>query len=144
MLLRTFSPTDLGEIMRMVAGTFSQDYPPSMYLSLHAYWPDGFLVAADGGKITGFLLASLTEPVEARILIMMASESSRGKGIGTALLNEFTARCGMKGVKRIVLEVRASNAHAIQFYTNRGFQKETLLEKYYLDGEDGVKMSKWL
>lgn len=144
MLLRNFFPTDLGNVMRMVAENFMQDYPPSMYLSLNAYWPDGFLVASEDEKIMGFLLGSMTSPEEARILIMSVRADVRNRGVGTALLNDFLARCGFKGIRRVVLEVRTSNAHARNFYSNRGFQVDGVLKKYYLDGENAIKMIRWL
>ena len=144
MLVRNFTPTDLGEIMRMVAGTFMQDYSPSMYLSLHSYWPEGFIVISEGGRMVGFVLGSVSGPEEARILIMVVKRERRDRGIGTTLLNEFMARCGIKGIKKVVLEVRASNKRASDFYSRHGFQYSGQLHKYYLDGEDGVKLVKWV
>ncbi len=144
MLIRNFAPTDLGEIMRMVAGTFMQDYSPSMYLSLHSYWPEGFLVASEHGRVVGFILGSVTGPEEARILIMVVKPECRSMGLGTTLLNEFATRCGIRGIRKVVLEVRTSNKQACEFYSRYGFQYSCHLRKYYLDGEDGVKMEKWL
>lgn len=144
MLIRNFAPTDLGEVMRLVAETFRQDYSPSMYLSLHAHWAEGFLVASENGKVVGLLLGSSHAPGEARILIMTSDKENRKKGIGTALLNTFEERCGIRGIIRIILEVRSSNIRAQTFYSKRGFQKDSVLPRYYLDGEDSEKLIKWL
>jgi ribosomal-protein-alanine N-acetyltransferase len=144
MMLRNFSPTDLGEVMQMVAGIFTQDYSPSFYLSLHSYWPDGFIVAAEEGKIIGLALGSISGEFEARILILAVAEGCRKRGTGNALLIEFQNRCALKGIRKIVLEVRASNASAQQFYLVHGYQYSGRLPKYYLDGVDGIVMAKWL
>ena len=144
MLLRNFAPTDLGEIMLLVSDTFRQDYSPSFYLSLYSYWPDGFILAKDNEKIIGFVLGSITDEEEARILIMAVEKERRVKGIGTALLREFMNRCSLRGLKRIVLEVRVSNELAQKFYSHFGFEMTNVLPRYHLDGEDAYKMVKHL
>jgi ribosomal protein S18 acetylase RimI-like enzyme len=144
MMLRNFSPTDLGEVMQMVAGIFSQDYSPSFYLSLHSYWPDGFIVATEDGKIVGIALGSITGEFETRMLMLAVDERHRKRGTGAALLIEFHNRCSLKGIRKIVLEVRALNASAHKFYLMHGYQYSGRLPKYYLDGEDGIIMTKWL
>ena len=144
MLLRNFAPTDLGEVMSLVSETFKQDYFPSMYLTLHAHWPEGFLVASEDGKIAGLILGTRVTPEEARILIMVTRKEMRNKGVGSSLLKMFHDRCGEVGVSRIVLEVRGSNTNAQGFYSKRGFQTDSMLSRYYLDGENGVKMVKWI
>ena len=144
MLIRNFAPTDLGDVMRLVAETFMQDYSPSMYLSLHMYWPEGFIVISENGVLKGFLLGSITQHDEARILIMVVRPELRNRGMGTTLLNEFLNRCSVKGINKVVLEVRASNKKAFEFYSRHDFQFTGRLPNYYLDGEDGVKMERWL
>ncbi|KYK27269.1 MAG: hypothetical protein AYK23_02485 [Candidatus Proteinoplasmatales archaeon SG8-5] len=144
MHIRNFVPTDLGAVMRLVAETFKQDYSPSMYLTLHAQWPDGFLVASEEGVLTGLLLGTRASPDEARILIMATKKELRYKGVGSSLLNTFFERCGWEGICSVVLEVRTSNTIAQEFYTKRGFQVVSLLERYYLDGEDGIMMTNWI
>lgn len=142
--LHNFVSGDLPRIMYMVAETFDQDYHPSLYLSLHNYWPEGFIVAKQEEKIVGFVMGSITDEDEARILISVVDLNLRTRGIGTALLREFMNRCALRGLKRIALEVRISNALAQKFYNRFGFETVCMLPRYYLDTENAYKMVKFL
>ncbi len=142
--LRNFVPKDLPRIMYIVAENFNQDYAPDFYLSLHSYWPDGLMVAKKEGEIVGFIIGSITDNEEARILIMAVEKQHRVIGIGTALLREFMDRCALRGLRRIALEVRISNEPAQKFYLRFGFELTNKLPRYHLDGEDAYKMVKWL
>jgi ribosomal-protein-alanine N-acetyltransferase len=59
----------------------------------------------------------------------------RRRGIGTRLVEAVLKRT--KGVA--IVEVRASNGVAIQFYTRLGFERQTIIPLYYGD-EDAVVM----
>ena len=142
--LRNFNPSDLSEVMLMVTENFNEDYHPGFYLSMHSLWPTGFIVARRDYEIIGFLLGSLGENDEAKILIMVVKEGDRFQGAGTALLQEFITRCSMIGLRRLSLELRVSNLAAFKFYTRFGFQRVTVIEKFYLDGEDAFQLVKWL
>ena len=60
------------------------------------------------------------------------------------MMDAFIQTCGMRGMKRMELEVRISNVEAIRFYKRYGFEISQLLPKFYTDGEDGYKMIKFL
>ena len=51
---------------------------------------------------------------------LVVSESMRGSGLGTALLNEVVKYCAKLGVKRINWEVLDWNEPAIAFYEKKG------------------------
>jgi len=144
MLIRNFAPSDMGQVMELVAETFMQDYPPSMYLSLSSYWPEGVIVALEGGEVAGFVIGATSSTEEARILIMAVRKAYRRAGMGTAILHEFMARCRFRGLNRVILELRGSNTAAKEFFIKHGFTITGLLEKYYMDGEEGISMVKWL
>jgi ribosomal-protein-alanine N-acetyltransferase len=56
-------------------------------------------------------------------------------------MRTFLDRCRARGLRRVTLEVRASNATAIRFYTHFGFSVLELLRGYYSDGENGYQMA---
>lgn len=143
-VIRNFVPQDLSQIMYMASEAFNQDYGPGFYISLHNYWPDGFLVAKQNDEIIGFILGSITDKEEARVLIVTVNQHHRKKGTGSALLREFINNCGLRGIKRITLEIRESNDNAKRFFSKFGFQYVCELKKYYLDGEDGQQYLKFL
>ena len=141
--LRRFHPHDIPVISDIVRDALHENYDNSLYISLGQQWPDGFLVAADAlGRPIGFLLGVMQVDGEGRILMFAVDRSHRGRGIGTQLMQAFLERCRTRGLRRVTLEVRVSNATAIRFYTDFRFSVIDLLRTYYSDGEDGYQMAR--
>ncbi|WP_298213930.1 GNAT family N-acetyltransferase [Acidocella sp.] len=83
----------------------------------------------------GFLLARQILD-EAEILTLGAVTPRQG--IGAALLGEALHRLGAAGVKRIFLEVAATNAAARALYACFGFTRAGERRHYYADGGDAL------
>lgn len=143
-MIRNFSPKDLSQVTAMVADTFNRNYNPEFYLSLLEKWRGGFLIAEDEKGVVGVLVAMISAPKEARILLMAVRPVYRNRSIGTMLLNEFISRCVRLNLKSVNLEVRISNEKAVRFYDTKGFNIISLLPNYYEDGEAGYLMRKVL
>jgi len=63
----------------------------------------------------------------------------RRMGIGTRLVNEVIEYAKKHDIRRLTLEVRASNAPAIALYENMGFKKEGVRRGFYdSPKEDGL------
>tara|TARA_R110002049_G_scaffold219075_2_gene390808 strand:- start:6030 stop:6509 length:480 start_codon:yes stop_codon:yes gene_type:complete len=69
---------------------------------------------------------------------LIVSESIRGSGVGTALLNEVVKYGHKLGVKRINWEVLDWNAPAITFYEKKGAQVKRDWDVVHLN-EQGIK-----
>ena len=141
-VLRPFQLTDTDQIMFQVAHMFDQVNPPDFYFLLHKYWPEGFIVLEDGGKILGFILGNIVTAERARILIMGIVDGERGKGYGGLMVNEFLGICRTMGMKELALEVRVSNARAQKFYLDLGFITTGIQEQFYQNGEDAYLMER--
>jgi ribosomal-protein-alanine N-acetyltransferase len=101
-------------------------------------------VSEAGGEISGFLVGRQVGE-EAEILNLGVARSRRRKGDGGALLKAALDEFVTRGVSRVFLEVRESNATGIAFYTKHGFAKTGLRPKYYRDpAEAAVLMEKKL
>jgi [ribosomal protein S18]-alanine N-acetyltransferase len=141
--LRGFRSSDVSSIAATVAEALHERYDPSLYSSLSAEWPDGFLVAIDENDVpVGFLLGVSQVANEARVLMFAVDRSHRGEGVGGLLMMTFFDRCRARGYRRVTLEVRVSNATAIQFYARHQFSVTDLLRGYYSDGENGYQMAR--
>lgn len=68
---------------------------------------------------------------EAHILNVGVEPDRQGQGFGTALLNHLISDATELGAGQMFLEVRASNASAIQMYLNRGFNEIGRRPGYY-------------
>ena len=140
--VRPFVPNDIPAVASIVREALRENYPTSLYLDIHRWWRDGFLVADLDGHPIGFLAAVISADGQARILMFAVTSSFRKRGFGSQLMNAFVQVCAMRGIRTIELEVRISNDEAIHFYKRYGFAIAGVLEKFYTDGEDGYKMIK--
>ena len=69
------------------------------------------------------------------------------QGYGTALLNHLIKELRKRHIVEILLEVRAGNKSAIQFYKRQGFKEISVRKNYYMKNsknqshrEDGIIM----
>lgn len=144
MQVRPFIPNDIPAVASIVREALRENYPTSLYLDIHRWWREGFLIADLDGQPVGFLAAVISAEAQARVLMFAVAAGFRDRGIGTQLMNTFLQVAGNRGIRRIELEVRQSNERGIRFYRRYGFEIGFLLPRFYTDGEDGYKMYKAL
>ena len=141
--LRGFRSRDVTTVARIVGDALHEHYDSSLYGSLSQQWPEGFLIAADDSdEPVGFLLGVSQVEGESRILMFAVDRPWRTRGVGSRLMETFFERSRARGLRRVTLEVRVSNATAIRFYTRYRFSVVDLLRGYYSDGENGYQMAR--
>lgn len=138
--IRAFSPTDIPDVTGVVQESLGESYPPSLYLTVHNLWQDGFLVALEDGRLVGFVAAVPTGGKVARVLMLAVLPESRRKYLGQMLMRRLYGSCVQKGLDTIVLEVRKSNLEAMAFYVREGFETFGEIKSFYTNGEDAWKM----
>jgi len=143
-LVRQFSPTDIAQVAEVVNQSLGENYPPSLYLTVHNLWAEGFLVITEDRKVVGFVAAVPTGQKVARVLMLAVLPESRRRSLGKVLMSELYASCRAKGYDTIVLEVRKSNKSALAFYERDGFAVFGEFKNFYSNGEDAWKMMKSL
>ena len=101
------------------------------------------LIAADGtiaefvDEAAGFYLTrSVLE--EEELLLFAVAPQFRGRGLGTALLEQFLSSARARGIKRVFLEMRRSNT-AAALYEKFGFRPVGERPSYYR-GSDGRRL----
>lgn len=141
---RNFEEDDLYEVVNLANTALDEDYDGGLFLQLGDLYPEGFIVAEDEttGDVVGFILGVVQRAYEARILILAVDRAYRKQGIGTRLVRMFVDRFRRNGIHRLNLEVRASNTPAIRFYERMGFQRKSVIDGYYRDGEDAYLMTR--
>ena len=84
----------------------------------------------------------------ADILNIGIDSDFKRQGYGTALLNHLIEELRKRHIDEILLEVRAGNKPAIQFYKKQGFEEISVRKNYYMKNsknqsqrEDGIIMS---
>jgi ribosomal-protein-alanine N-acetyltransferase len=68
----------------------------------------------------GYYIA-MTVLDEVTLMDLVVSAEHQGNGLGKSLLQHFMVQCNQNNIQQIWLEVRESNAAAINLYDNAGF-----------------------
>jgi putative acetyltransferase len=108
------------------------------------------LVATADGRVVGSLgITREDHPVTRHVatLGMFVADAWRGRGIGTALLNEALRWARWVGVEKLELTVYPRNAAAIALYRRFGFVEEGTLVRHSKKSfgyENEVLMGLWL
>lgn len=96
------------------------------------------------GEVAGVLIGRHVGD-EAEVLNLAVRPERRRKGEGGALLRAAVAEFRKRGVRRVFLEVRESNAAGIAFYKRHSFSQVGWREGYYRDpAEAAIVMEIWL
>lgn len=108
-------------------------------------------VALFGGEVVGWCdirpVNKLPGFTHTGVLGMGVHPEHRGRGLGRALLNDTVRAAQKAGLKKVELEVYATNVPAIALYLLSGFAVEGSKRRArYLDGkyDDLILMARWL
>jgi [ribosomal protein S18]-alanine N-acetyltransferase len=101
------------------------------------------LVAEEGRKIVGFILAEKNPPL-AHIITLDVGGEKRRTGLGSALLKEMEEHFWHDEIRSVLLETAVDNASGIAFWKHHGYRTEAVLKRYYLGKVDAFEMRKRL
>jgi [ribosomal protein S18]-alanine N-acetyltransferase len=101
------------------------------------------LVAEEGKRIVGFILAEENPPL-AHIITLDVANSHRRKGLGSALMQQMEQHFVFQGIQSVLLETAVDNETGIAFWQHHGYRTEAVLKKYYLGRVDAYEMRKRL
>ena len=89
----------------------------------------------DRSQVIGFLMANVVPP-ETELETVAVAEEAQRHGIGGLLLGALIQILRMDPVDTLVLEVRASNRKALNFYQENGLREIGRRPRYYADPEE--------
>ncbi len=140
---RTWTFDDLDGIAALEAECFSDPWSRRMLaeslLSERFY---GVLLEEEG-ELAGYGGIAFAAD-EAEIELVAVREMFRRCGRGKKIVEDLIAAARERGVKRVFLEVRVSNAGAQMLYLKCGFRGLYCRTRYYPDGEDAIVMTREL
>ena len=142
MTIRNWKFEDILRISQLEKECFNEDAWDYKQIA-HSFESENFvgLAAEDGGEVVGY--GAITVAVDtADVENIAVSEPYRFSGIGSAILDSLVEEAQKKGVKKLFLEVRVSNANAMLLYLKHGFVGDYCRTRYYPDGEDALVMKK--
>ncbi len=131
MLIRRASPEDAEPMFALErASDAAAHWPRDLYDKLSHDATRLALVAADGVTFRGFIVAHcIAEDWDIENLVVAAAE--RRQGIGRELLRALLQQAEAAAARRVVLEVRESNAPALVLYEKAGFFRAGRRKSYY-------------
>ena len=101
-----------------------------------------FLVAERNGEAVGYM--GFHDVVgEGFVTNVAVSPACRRQGVAAALLEAALAECAARGVERLCLEVRESNAPAIALYTRFGFALDGRRPRFYSAPTEDALLYSW-
>ena len=96
------------------------------------------------GQMAGYVIVYFAAD-ESEIARIAVDEKFRRQGVAGALLDEMERVLAGKGIVRLMLDVRKSNAAALRFYLSRGFKEDGVRKNFYTNPiEDAILMSRRL
>jgi ribosomal protein S18 acetylase RimI-like enzyme len=102
-------------------------------------------VAEDDGKIVGYIIGLLkNNSKKVRLYSLIVDSTYRNKGYATELVSYLENNSIEASKTEVNLEVRMGNLPAINFYVSVGYETIRVMEIYYPDGENALKMVKKL
>jgi len=132
--LRAFETRDTAAVIDLANKHALFDAPISEAdLAITRSFPDGFIVAEEGGQIVGFVLGYLrdvpTEVLEhwraskgGHVELLAVDSRYRNGGVGTALMNELLRVFKLAGADFVTLHCPAEAKEAKHVYAKLGFR----------------------
>ena len=132
-LIRARRPEDAGSVAASLRQSPEAVFWPEASVREVLEWKGIVGLASEGDEqVVGFLIARQVKD-EAEVLNLAVAPRNRRKGEGGALLRAAVVEFRKRGVTRVFLEVRESNAAGISFYTNHSFSQVGRRDGYYRD-----------
>lgn len=124
---------DLDAIMLIEHAAFGSTAWPrdSMALELAPSNDRHYFVALDGDAVIAYAGINVVPGHQSNVMTIAVAESSRGRGLGRALMQKLVDVAAAQKSVEIFLEVRADNAAAQNLYLSMGFEQIDLRRGYY-------------
>jgi len=152
--LRRFQPDDLENVMRINQVCLPENYSTYFFMELYERYPETFIVAEVAGELIGYIMCRIESGLpdfrlfgitkRGHVISVAVLPKYQRKGIGDALMREAMLGMRQYKAKECYLEVRVSNAPAINMYKKLGFETSRTIHGYYADGEDAAIMTRKL
>lgn len=128
--IRTMQERDADKVAEIESRTFSQPWSRQGFLDSLELEHAVFYVAEEDERIVGYI-GMYVSLDEGEITNVAVDSDARCRGIGAMLVEAMKKEAGLRGVTKIVLEVRVSNERAIRLYERNGFVRQGIRKGFY-------------
>ncbi len=147
MTLREMQVDDIDAVMEIEKDLFPDPWTAEGFLTFLMRDDAVFLVIEENRKQKEILAyaGALLVLDECDITNVAVRRDRQKEGIGGFLMEGMSRLLSERGIRKIHLEVRSSNASAIRLYERKGFVRDGLRKGYYTGPvEDAILMTKEL
>ena len=134
---------DISAIVEIEKNSYPDPWSVKMFEGELQLEFSNFFAAIKGSEIAGYICL-WTVSDEGQITNITVKECFRKKGLGSILMKYIIDISYAMKIKKMFLEVRASNYPALSLYEKFGFKKIGVREKYYSNSDNAVVMAKIL
>jgi ribosomal-protein-alanine N-acetyltransferase len=152
--LRQFNPADLETVMNINRVCLPENYAAHFFIDTFNTLPETFVVAELQGHVVGYTMCRMEHGFsdlrklrfarKGHLISVAVMPDHRKQGIGCSLVEEALSALSALHADECYLEVRTSNAPAINLYKKIGFEITRTVPCYYFDGSDAHIMVKAL
>lgn len=129
--IRPLRPEDIDAVVSIESAAFSTPWSPETFSGLIGREAVELVVMTDdhAGVIGYAVLWCILDQGELANLALATPR--RGEGLGGLLLRYVLRVAETRGVRKLFLEVRASNRRAVDLYRTQGFEQVGVRKGYY-------------
>ncbi len=139
LVVRPAEAQDLDAVLEVERASFSLPWGRESFRSLIGLSRATFLVADVGGDVVGHAVAWWAGG-EGEVANLAVRPGHRGRGIATLLLDHLLLRARQEKLEALFLEVRTSNAPALELYLRRGFEQVGVRQAYYRNPTEDARI----
>jgi len=144
--IRNATKTDIDGIMEIENSSFEwfDTFPKALFNQYLNEYRDGFYVVVDQSEsIVGYAILA-EDNGNGYLLSIAVHPKSRNRGVAVLLLKFLESKCRENGFRKLTLEVRVDNKHAIEVYRKLGLTAVGMKIGFYGDGANALMMKKTL
>jgi len=148
--LRAFNPSDLDAVVNINRICLPENYAPYFFLDTYNTLPEAFVVAESESHVIGYIMCRIEHGFsdvkrlhfakKGHIISVAVMPEFRRIGVGYSLVQRILSTLASMQADECYLEVRVSNAPAIELYRRIGFNIARTIPRYYYDGSDAYVM----
>lgn len=142
-ILAPMSLADVAQVWEMEQQVHAHPWSEGNFRDSLKSGYEAWVLRRPGEELLGYLLMLLAVD-EAHVLNVAVAAAQQGRGWGRCLLDQATALAREKRMISLLLEVRPSNARALNLYRQYGFVQIGTRKNYYPAGaterEDAIVM----
>ena len=128
--VREMKEVDGEAVAKLEAQIFSDAWSEKSILETLNQTQAFIVVAEHENVIVGYCIVYFVLD-EAEIARIAVDSSRRKQGVGQEILKKTCQICKEKGIERLLLDVRESNANARKFYKAFGFDEDGIRKNFY-------------